>query len=178
MIVEKVIVGSYLENCYILIKNNKCLVIDPGDNYQLIKEKIGKKEVLAILITHGHFDHVGALSDVEKDYNVPIYQYNNVQEKNYKIDNFVFDVLYTKGHTDDSITFYFKNEKIMFTGDFIFQNSVGRTDLPTGNFNEMLKSIEKIKKYDDDIIIYPGHGEDTKLGLEKVNNYWFDNYNS
>ena len=62
----------------------------------------------------------------------------------------------------------------MFVGDFIFKDNIGRCDLPSGNIEEMKKSIEKIKKYDDDIIIYPGHGEITSLGYEKESNYYFN----
>lgn len=174
MNIDKIIVGNYQTNCYILSNDNDCIVIDPGDEYYKIKEKIGKKNVLAVLITHSHYDHVGALDDLLKVYNVDVYQFKNLVEKEYKIGDFSFKVIYTFGHTDDSITFYFENEKIMFTGDFIFENSIGRTDLPTGDFNKMLKSIEMIRKYDDEIVIYPGHGNSTKLGLEKINNYWFD----
>lgn len=173
MEIDKVVVGDYQTNCYIVSIDNNCIVIDPGDEYYKIKEKIRKKNVLAVLLTHSHFDHVGALRNFT-DNNVKIYRFDNLEEKEYKISDFLFKVIFTKGHTNDSVTFYFEKEKIMFTGDFIFENSIGRTDLPTGNFNEMLKSIEMIKKYDEEILIYPGHGNSTKLGLEKINNYWFD----
>ena len=177
MQIEKIIVGDYQTNCYLLSIDNDCLIIDPGDEYNKIKEKIKEKNVLAILITHRHFDHIGALEQLYKDYNVKIYDYKNVEEKEYIIKHFKFKVIYTKGHTDDSVTYYFEKENVMFTGDFLFENTIGRTDLPTGSFNEMLKSIDLIKQYEDEIIIYPGHGNTTKLGLEKLNNYWFDNIN-
>ena len=86
---------------------------------------------------------------------------------------FDIEVIYTKGHTNDSVTYYFKEEKIMFTGDFIFKNSIGRTDLG-GNTKDMIESINKIKHYDDSIIIYPGHGEYTTLSSEKENNEFFN----
>lgn len=174
MQIECVIVGDYRTNCYILSINNDCIIIDPGDEYDKIKNKIENKNILAILITHRHFDHIGALNQIINNQNIKIYDYSNLVEAEYKINNFVFQVLYTKGHTNDSVTYYFEKEKIMFTGDFLFENSVGRTDMPTGDYNEMLKSIDLIKKYDDDIIVYPGHGNRTKLGLEKINNFWFD----
>lgn len=177
MKIDRVIVGSYLENCYIVSQDNNCIIVDPGDSFEEIDEIINGMKVLAVLITHHHFDHIGALDSVIKKYNPIIFEYDNVKEKNYKIENFSFDFIYTFGHTSDSVTYYFKEEKIMFTGDFLFENSIGRTDLETGNYEEMLKSIEKIKKYDDDITVYPGHGNKTVLGLEKLNNYWFDNIN-
>ena len=74
----------------------------------------------------------------------------------------------------DSICFYFYKDKVMFVGDFIFKDSIGRCDLEGGNISLMKESIEKIKKYDDDITIYPGHGEFTTLGREKLENYYFN----
>ena len=98
--------------------------------------------------------------------------------------HFVFDlgnhhleVIYTPGHTNDSVTYYFKSEKTMFIGDFVFENSIGRTDLPTGDYNKMVDSINLLKKYPDDITLYPGHGNYTTIGIEKINNYWFYNIN-
>ncbi|MCI8778433.1 MAG: MBL fold metallo-hydrolase [Bacilli bacterium] len=181
MIVERVVVGDYQTNCYILSIGNDCLVIDPGDEYEKIMEFVSNKKILGVLLTHRHFDHIGALdllNDNGKFKTYKTYEYNNVEEKEYKIGSFKFKIIYTKGHTDDSITYYFEKDKVMFVGDFVFENSIGRTDLPTGNYSEMLKSIDIIKKYDDDILIYPGHGNATKLGIEKINNLWFDNVNS
>jgi glyoxylase-like metal-dependent hydrolase (beta-lactamase superfamily II) len=172
MNIKIVKVGSLETNCYILTKENNCLIIDPGADYEKIKNHLKNYNVSAILITHNHFDHIGALNEIKNNYNVPVYDKNNLEEKNYKIDNFDFDVIYTKGHTEDSITFYFKNDKVMFTGDFLFRNTIGRTDLPTGDYNEMMSSLGKIKKYDSSIIIYPGHGEESTLEYEfKYNNY-------
>ena len=97
----------------------------------------------------------------------------NLKEGKITIGPFDIEVIYTKGHTNDSVTYYFKEEKIMFTGDFIFKNSIGRTDLG-GNTKDMIESINKIKHYDDSIIIYPGHGEYTTLSSEKENNEFFN----
>ena len=74
----------------------------------------------------------------------------------------------------DSITFYFFKEKTMFVGDFIFEGNIGRCDLEGGDFNLMKESIEKIKSYPDDTVIYSGHGEFTSLGHEKSKNYYFN----
>lgn len=166
---------GYLEtNCYIL-KKDTCIIIDPGDESDKIKKEIGNYKVSAILITHNHFDHIGCLEELKSFYNCKVYDYSNLEEKEYNIDNFLFKVIYTKGHSNDSVTFYFKKENIMFVGDFIFKNSIGRTDLETGNYNEMVKSINIIKKYDKDIIIYPGHGDSTILGNEIKYNFYFNN---
>ena len=102
-----------------------------------------------------------------------VYDKNNMIEGENEIGEFSFDVLYTPGHKDDCITIYFKKDRIMFCGDFIFRNSVGRCDLPGGNIGDMIKSINKIKEYDDDIVIYPGHGDSTTIGYEKNNNIYF-----
>ena len=170
MKIEKIEVGYLQTNCYILIKNNNCLIIDPGDEYDKILSKISKMNVIGILITHHHFDHIGALEEIKNKYNCNIYDIYNLEEKEYNINNFVFDVIYTKGHHETSITFYFKDDKVMFTGDFLFKGSIGRTDLDTGNEIEMKKSLGKIKKYPKDITIYPGHGLNTTLEYELNNN--------
>lgn len=174
MKIKNIKVG-YLEcNCYILEINNKVLVIDPGDDYNKIKEVINDKEVLAVLNTHNHFDHVGCINNIISDYNVKLYNYDNLEEKEYNIGEFKFEVIYTPGHSKDSITFYFKEDKIMFTGDFLFFNTIGRCDLEGGNFEVMKSSINKIKKYDEDIIVYPGHGRETTLKREITNNPYFN----
>ena len=79
-------------------------------------------------------------------------------------------MIYTGGHRNDLVTYYFYEDDIMFTGDFLFKECIGRMDLEYASYLEMMKSIEKIKKYNDDIIIYPGHGEESTLGYEKENN--------
>lgn len=172
MIIDSVVVGDLAENCYIISKDNKCLILDPGDEANRIIDKVGEKEVLAILITHHHFDHVGALDEIKNKYKVDIYDFNTTEEKEYNIDNFKFTVINNPGHTNDSISFYFKNENTMFVGDFIFRNSIGRCDLG-GNELDMKKSIEKLKEFKEDIILYPGHGEKTNLEYEKVYNPFF-----
>ena len=181
MIVKKVITGYLNENCYILENNNKCLVVDPGDDLDLIMEEIGDNKVVGILITHAHFDHIGALEGLYNKTKANIYYRNinneinydnliDVKEKEYDLGDFIFKCIYMPGHRNDLVTFYFEKEKIMFTGDFLFYLSVGRTDLEYGDYEEMNKSIELIKKYDDDIIIYPGHSSETTLGFEKKYN--------
>ena len=173
MNIEIVKVGFLNENCYILSINNKSLVIDPGDEYLKIKRKLGNNELLGILITHRHFDHIGALDEFINDYNVKVFEFNNLEEKLYEIGPFKFNVIFNPGHSTDSVTYYFKNEGIMFVGDFIFKNGIGRCDLKGGNSKAMSESIDKIKKYNS-CIIYPGHGDKTKLEDEKKNNPFFN----
>ena len=170
--VEKVEVGFLKENCYILKIGNKALVIDPGDDYDKIKDRLGDSSVIGILITHNHFDHIGAVNPIIKDYNTKVYDYKNLEEKEYTFDPFKFTVIKTPGHSMDSVCYYFKDEKIMFVGDFIFKNNIGRCDLQDGDIDLMYKSINKIKGYPD-CIVYPGHGSETSLNIEKENNPYF-----
>lgn len=160
MEIKKVIVGPLETNCYILKNNNECLVIDPGADFPKIKKEIGENKVIGCLVTHFHQDHIEALEELLSYYNVEINNINN--------NNFNFIMLETPGHTFDSRTFYFPKEKIMFCGDFLFKNGIGRTDLG-GNQKDMINSLHEIEKYDDEITIYPGHGPSTTLGQEKRN---------
>lgn len=172
MEVITVVTGAIEENCYILKKDNTCLVIDPGDDFPKIKDKIGEDKVLGVLVTHSHFDHVGALRNFLNKRSIKVFKKSNLQEREYELGNFKFDVIYTPGHSADSVSFYFKEDKVMFVGDFIFKGSIGRCDLPTGNESVMKESLSNIKKYDKDITLYPGHGEVTTLGEEIENNIY------
>lgn len=168
MMVEKIETGYLEENCYIVSLDNDCLIIDPGDDFDKIKALVGNKNVLAVLITHYHFDHVGALEMVKNHYNVDVIDYKS--NKSQSIGLFSFEIIPTKGHKEDAVTYYFKDEKIMFVGDFIFKGTIGRCDLEGGNINDMMKSLKMIKTYDEEIMLYPGHGENTTLKEELENN--------
>ncbi len=171
MQIEKVVVGSLFTNCYILTKDNHVLIIDPGDEYTKIAESIGNKIIDGIIITHNHFDHIGALNKFDKKL---VHAYHNLNEGINTIENFTFEVIYTPGHKEDSISIYFDSSKCIFSGDFIFKNTIGRTDLPGGNMNDMLKSIRKTSNLDNNVIIYPGHGASTIFGYERKNNIYFN----
>ena len=161
-LIVKIIKTGYLqENCYLLVKNNNCLIIDPGDDEQKIIKEIGNLNVLGILITHHHFDHIGALEIIKNKY--------QIKEINNNIKEFPYKIIKTPGHSKDSLTFYFEKEKIMFVGDFIFNNGLGRIDLPTGSLKDMQDSLKIISEYPDNIKIYPGHGDSTTLKAEKKN---------
>lgn len=167
MKINKVNVSEYKTNCYILSIGNDVLVIDPGDDFPKIEELIKNKNVLGAIVTHSHPDHNGATSYFEN-----VYDYNNLKEGLNKIGPFEFEVIHTPGHRFDCITLYFENEKVMFTGDFLFYGTIGRTDLEGSNENDMKNSIDKIKKYPD-CKIYPGHGWTTTLKREKEKNSYF-----
>ena len=160
-------VGYLEENCYILSIGEDVLVIDPGDEPNKIISALEGKNVLAILITHYHFDHIGALNAIKEKYNPIIIDYKNKVEI---VGPFNFEIIDTKGHKEDCVTYYFKEEKKMFVGDFIFKECIGRCDLPGGNEKKMKESLDRIKLYDKDIILYPGHDEKTTLGYEILNN--------
>lgn len=171
MEIIKVVTGYLDENCYVLKKDKTCLIVDPGDDYPKIKEQVDDCKVLGILITHGHFDHIGALRNFLNRKNVKIFKKSSVEdEKKYQIGDFSFKTIFTPGHSFDSVSFYFEEEKSLFSGDFIFKNSIGRCDLPTGSIDDMKASIEKIKTYPKDTIIYPGHYDITNLNDELINN--------
>lgn len=158
MKIEKIEVGYLNTNCYILKIDDECVIIDPGDEFPKIKKAVGDNKVVGVLVTHFHQDHIYALEEVLSYYDAELNKVNSTK--------FKFETIETPGHTNDSRTFYFKKNNIMFTGDFIFNANIGRTDLG-GSDKDMQESLEMIKKYPDDTIIYPGHGPETILGKEK-----------
>lgn len=170
MEIIKIPVGILQANCYIIINNKKALIVDPGDEFEKIDAnlKLLGAKLVGILITHNHFDHVGAKDQFVNKYKVPVCDFKNKK----KFEDFNFEILETPGHTIDSITFYFKDDAIMFTGDFLFKESIGRTDLETGNYESMIHSLEMIKKYSKNIVIYPGHGDFTTISNEINNNIY------
>lgn len=171
----KLVVGHLHTNCYILYEKKKCLIIDPGDEENNIIKQIEKMKLspLAIFLTHNHFDHTGSANSLSDFYKIPIYDYKNLFEETKVIEPFQFKTIYTPGHSNSSITFYFEEYGIMFVGDFVFFENIGRVDLPGGSFSDMINSIDKLKKYDDNIVLYPGHGDETTIGHEKKYNNYF-----
>ena len=169
------VVGKLQTNCYILYEKDVCLIVDPGDEENNIIKRITKLKVkpIGILLTHNHFDHTMCAESLSSFYKAPIYDYKNLFEGKNKIGPFKFEVIYTPGHSNTCLTYYFKDYNMMLVGDFIFKESIGRVDLPGGNYQDMISSLEKIKKYDDETILYPGHGEETTIGHEKKYNYYF-----
>ncbi|MBP2032509.1 glyoxylase-like metal-dependent hydrolase (beta-lactamase superfamily II) [Clostridium algifaecis] len=197
MKIKRMPVGMYLANCYILLDedSNECAVIDPGGNTEIIKSamddlKINK--VKYILLTHGHADHTESVVDIknlygaevyinEQDYNMMkrrSYMYGNVDEA---VDNFINDgdvfnvgklkvkALYTPGHTPGGVSFLV--DDIVFTGDTLFCQSVGRTDIEGGDFDTIIKSIkEKLMVLPEYTIVLPGHGDKTSIEREKISN--------
>lgn len=171
MEVVRVVTGLLDENCYILKEKGKAVIVDPGDDYSKINAAVGDNKVLGVLITHSHFDHIGALRHFLVKKGIKIFKKSNLDDnKMYELGDFKFKCLYTPGHSSDSVSFYFKEDKAMFVGDFIFKGSIGRCDLPTGSITDMNNSIARITQYDDDITLYTGHYDITTIGDEKKNN--------
>ena len=138
--IENLVLGRLRTNCYIVKKNNKCIIIDPGDEAEKIIEACKGYEVEEILVTHHHWDHILALKEIEEQYHL---KHNVFLKKSFSYE-------------------------IIKTGDFLFFHTIGRCDLETSSIEDMKKSLEEIKKYPDDIKIYPGHGRGSVLGEEKV----------
>lgn len=202
MKIEGLTLGYLETNTYFISKNDQLIIIDPcldpNNNPERIFEKINDKNVLAILLTHGHFDHISAVDMIVNKYGCDVYmhekehhyltdpQYNlsmqspelvniNAKPKKLnlglnKIGIFEFDVFMTPGHTSYSVSIDFNNH--VFDGDFIFKNSIGRTDFITGSMEDMKNSIINFdKKYHNlNPKLYPGHGPITQYQKEKENN--------
>lgn len=202
MEIKKLVLGSVMTNCYIVIDDyGSAVVIDPADNAERIKREIDTNHAVLekIILTHGHYDHFGALCDLRDMYeNIKVYAHENSKEvlgdENVNLSvaiggkkaveqadvclkdgdkipfsDLEFEVLHTPGHTSDSMCLRLNN--IIFSGDTVFKQSIGRSDFPTGDMDTEIKSIKsKLLPLDDDIILYPGHGESTTIGYERQRN--------
>ncbi|MFV0519502.1 MAG: MBL fold metallo-hydrolase [Lachnospirales bacterium] len=204
MKVLKVNITCYAENAYIYYDENtlKAVLIDIGRDTDELQEIIKNKEleVVGILLTHGHYDHIGGVLTCKERYDAKIYAHEeevqvtsdplvNLSSMRMRVpiafepdvilkdgevidfDTFKLKCIHTKGHTAGSSCFYDEENKVVFTGDTLFYNVYGRVDLPTST-NDIKKSItEKLFTLPTDTVAYCGHGEDTTIGYEKTNNY-------
>ena len=164
-----VVNGILEENCYIIHNGRDALIVDPGSEGNKIIDavKASNLKVIGILITHSHFDHIGALEDVKKEYPDAVV-INNKNKGDQSIGMFKFKVIENPGHTEDSVSYYFDNNGILFSGDFIFKGTIG--NYPDGMEDDMVKSLNVFKYMSTNVEVYPGHGEKTTVKEEIASN--------
>lgn len=191
------VVGFLEVNCYLVpSETDKCLyIIDPGASPDAVAKKAQSFgfDDYQILLTHAHIDHISAIKELmdklpvsklflHKDdillYRSPANELPpimpallNPPDPETEIASTDFEVIHTPGHTRGGVCYYFKGIPALFSGDTIFYSSIGRTDLPGGSHEMLLKSIkEKLFVLPDDLNVYPGHGDSTVIGDEKKHN--------
>ena len=192
MNIKTLILGPLQVNCHILWETEKCLVIDPGFQPERVMktcDELGLK-IQAILLTHGHFDHVGGVKKIAEKTGCQVFLHPDelslppfiTSGKLYYTDTYAegdeitlagmtFTVLHTPGHTPGAVCLHFGDH--LFTGDTLFAGSCGRTDLPGGSFATIKASLKRLASLPGNASIYPGHGEETTLETERQNNPYF-----
>lgn len=164
------IVGFLQTNCYLVFdeKTRKALVIDPGGDCPEIVKTIEKEKlkVKYIIITHHHPDHTLCAEVLRQKTGAKIISGKNFPSE-IKVQDLTFKILSTPGHTEDSISLWEEKEKVLFSGDTLFKNGYGRTDLPGGNFKQLKESLKKLFQLPPETIVYPGHGPKTFISQEK-----------
>lgn len=163
MEIKQLIVGELRTNCYLLISNNEIGIIDPGGDAEKILKEIRstKAKPKYIINTHCHVDHISANEEIKKKTGVKVLIHLKEGDE-IKIGDSILKVLDTPGHTKEGICLLGKN--FILTGDTLFKDGHGRTDLPGGSQKEMEKSLDKLSKFlRPGIIVYPGHGESFKI---------------
>lgn len=204
MRVKTCVLGAVSTNCYLVYNEGtkKAVIVDPADNAQFILNKCNELGITpeAILLTHGHFDHIMAGEDVRRSFHIKIYASETEdamlsdsglnlsggwagKQTSFHADvllkdgdeleliGFRWKVIETPGHTTGSVCYYVPEEEVVFSGDTLFCESYGRTDLPTGSSSQMVSSLlDKVFALPDDTMAYPGHGDTTTIGYEKKNN--------
>ena len=199
--VGRMVLGMVGTNCYFVYDEDtkEAVVIDPAKNGLYSKLSENGIKVKAILLTHGHFDHIMGVHELTRESGAKLYaltaedelcrnSYLNASEqigRPYTVepdvlvddgDEFTeagikFKVYATPGHTAGSCCYYIESKKWLFSGDTLFCGSIGRSDLPTGNGMHIMDSVQKlVDTFDRDVKVYPGHGEETTIGEEKEHN--------
>ena len=200
--VEVLCERPYNANTYFIKKDNLVILVDPANDIRSIKTMLKNEKLVGVLLTHGHYDHFKTLTKILNEYNIKCYMHKkaflklknvdlscarmfgcNVEEQidekqvQYVNDGIVLDVegikikcLYKPGHTDCSMIYIVDN--LMFSGDFLFKEGIGRFDLPTSSSVVMNNSLKEIIQFGkkQDYIVYPGHGESTTVSDEVKTN--------
>lgn len=210
--IKTLVLGMIQTNCYIVSNEvtKEAVVIDPADHADIIEQYIKQNDLVckAVLLTHGHFDHITAATEFAGDAHVDIYAHEAEKDllkdpdKNLSsqfqrerrvipdvllkdqqilhLAGFEIRVIYTPGHTIGGACYYFADQEVLFSGDSLFRESIGRTDFPTGNGRLLVESVRnRLMILDDQVKVYPGHGLPTTIGYEKKNNisisdHWFN----
>ncbi|MGN0159145.1 MAG: MBL fold metallo-hydrolase [Brotaphodocola sp.] len=202
--IKTCVLGPVSTNCYLIYheQTREAVIIDPADSASRILDKCREWNIKpsAILLTHGHFDHILAVEDVKEAYSCSVYAGRGEEPmlldpgKNMtaqmggrqvsihpdyllqdgdvvKLAGFNWKVLETPGHTPGGVCYYCAEESVLISGDTLFAESLGRTDFPGGSTSAIIKSIsEKLFALPDDTMVYPGHGDPTTIGHEKKYN--------
>lgn len=205
LVCKSQVLGLVQTNCYYLYEEEtkECVIVDPADEAGRIEEFIEKKELkpTAILLTHGHFDHIMAVEPIRRRYEIPVYaaaaeretladgminlslQLESGGAVSIEADHWLTDgqeiellgetvrCILTPGHTVGGMCYYFPQAGILFSGDTLFEESVGRTDFPGGSMSNLIDSIrEKLFVLPEAVRVYPGHGPITSIKNEKMFN--------
>ncbi len=207
--IGKLMLGVCQTNCYYIFKENTAnseglqpvIVVDPADRGEYVFDNLKQRgfQVAAILLTHGHADHIAGVEELKKLAEVKVYACAEEadvladtrlnlagmfgmscriipdvllrDEEKCQIAGLDFRVIHTPGHTEGSCSYYFEEGGILISGDTLFEGSVGRTDFPTGSMGVLVRSIkQKLFVLPDKTLVYPGHGGSTTIGWEKENN--------
>lgn len=201
--INQYVVGAVQTNCYFAINDEtkEVLIVDPGDNARQLADRIRQEDLkpVAVLLTHGHFDHAGGAAELAREFQIPVYAHENEKEtledpklnvswmmgkeEHFSADEFVTDeqeldlagfhirVLHTPGHTVGGCCYYLPYEDVVFSGDTLFCMSVGRTDFPKGSMSAIVRSIkEKLMVLPERTTVYPGHNDVTTIENERMYN--------
>ncbi len=204
MQVKTFTVGQLFTNCYLVTcpRTQHTAVIDPGDEaYRILSAaRAAQLKITHILLTHAHFDHMGAANALVEATSAPILLHpednllfdvgggamlfgfpppdvpNRVESlgegQKILVGEVTLQVMHTPGHSPGSVCFYATEHQAIFVGDVLFADGIGRTDLPGGDYATLMRSIQRLMNLPDETAVYPGHGPATTIGRERSENLW------